>query len=234
MKNKILLALGVLLAVVFVSNQLASGPAARRQPAAAAQSTPATSEEKDARQAAQEIASQVRTAFDDNFPHQNEVSWDWETRALTVDLWPSFFGAREANAALQNIKYLNQWTQLLESLQETAVQIDQQFEAKGIPEATVQIDLYDNIDFSLLLASVSADGIEYDIVDSTPAGQQIGQSGDVRSLGVSYVVNTSSKVFHLPGCGAVSQIDQDNRRDVTSSREELIAQGYDPCGRCTP
>ncbi len=49
-----------------------------------------------------------------------------------------------------------------------------------------------------------------------------------------YVLNTGTRKFHLPTCASVADMKQENRQDVTASREILIAQGYEPCGRCKP
>lgn len=49
-----------------------------------------------------------------------------------------------------------------------------------------------------------------------------------------YVLNTNTKKFHYPECRSVKQMSDKNRQDVTANREELIAQGYDPCGNCNP
>ena len=49
-----------------------------------------------------------------------------------------------------------------------------------------------------------------------------------------YVLNTSSHKFHLPTCSSVESIKEDNRQDYTGTREDLIAQGYSPCGQCKP
>ena len=49
-----------------------------------------------------------------------------------------------------------------------------------------------------------------------------------------YVLNTNSKKFHYPDCGSVKQIKESNRSDYHGTREELIARGYSPCGRCKP
>lgn len=51
---------------------------------------------------------------------------------------------------------------------------------------------------------------------------------------VSYVLNVNSGRFHRPDCSGVADISKKNRRDYTGSRESLIAQGYTPCGSCTP
>lgn len=52
--------------------------------------------------------------------------------------------------------------------------------------------------------------------------------------GISYVCNTNTMKFHYPGCHSVDKIKDKNRLDVTATREELIGQGYAPCGNCKP
>lgn len=52
--------------------------------------------------------------------------------------------------------------------------------------------------------------------------------------GRNYVLNTNSKKFHYPSCSSADDIKASNRKDVVATREELIEQGYDPCGRCHP
>lgn len=50
----------------------------------------------------------------------------------------------------------------------------------------------------------------------------------------TYVLNTSSMKFHKPNCSAVAQMSDANRKDYTGSRDDLIEQGYTPCGYCNP
>ncbi len=50
----------------------------------------------------------------------------------------------------------------------------------------------------------------------------------------TFVVNRKSGKFHLPACPSVPDIRPENRLDVTSSRDELVGQGYTPCGSCRP
>ena len=52
--------------------------------------------------------------------------------------------------------------------------------------------------------------------------------------GASYVLNTNTKVFHTPDCASAAQTSEKNRQTFTGSRDELMAQGYEPCGRCKP
>lgn len=49
-----------------------------------------------------------------------------------------------------------------------------------------------------------------------------------------YVLNTCTQKFHDPGCSGAADIKEENRQTYTGSREDLIAQGYSPCGQCQP
>lgn len=49
-----------------------------------------------------------------------------------------------------------------------------------------------------------------------------------------YVLNLNSKRFHKPNCESVETIKSSNRDDFYGTREELISQGYTPCGGCKP
>ncbi len=51
---------------------------------------------------------------------------------------------------------------------------------------------------------------------------------------VTYILNTSSHKFHYPDCSGVANMSEANKETFTGSREELIAQGYAPCGQCNP
>lgn len=50
----------------------------------------------------------------------------------------------------------------------------------------------------------------------------------------TYVLNTNTHKFHYPSCGSVKQMKDKNKKVVTSTRDEIIAQGYDPCKKCKP
>jgi len=49
-----------------------------------------------------------------------------------------------------------------------------------------------------------------------------------------YLLNIKSMKFHLPSCSAASRMKEKNRREYIGSRDELIQQGYSPCGTCNP
>ena len=48
---------------------------------------------------------------------------------------------------------------------------------------------------------------------------------------VTYVLNTNTKKFHLESC---SSLPTSNRQDYEGTRDEVVAMGYSPCGRCKP
>ncbi len=51
---------------------------------------------------------------------------------------------------------------------------------------------------------------------------------------VMYVLNTNSKKFHHISCSSVSKMKESNKAFSEKSRDELIADGYLPCGNCKP
>lgn len=50
----------------------------------------------------------------------------------------------------------------------------------------------------------------------------------------TYILNTNSKKFHDPSCSGAKTIKDSNRQTYEGSREDLIKQGYEPCGKCRP
>lgn len=49
-----------------------------------------------------------------------------------------------------------------------------------------------------------------------------------------YILNTNSFKFHLPTCQSVEEIADHNKQYYNGTRQELINQGYEPCGNCNP
>lgn len=50
----------------------------------------------------------------------------------------------------------------------------------------------------------------------------------------NYVLNTNTKKFHLPSCPSINDIKGKNKKQFSGTREDAIAEGYSPCGRCKP
>lgn len=49
-----------------------------------------------------------------------------------------------------------------------------------------------------------------------------------------YVLNIGSMRFHDPSCPSVEEMKPENRQAYNGTRDELLAMGYQPCGRCKP
>lgn len=60
------------------------------------------------------------------------------------------------------------------------------------------------------------------------------QNTEAASQEETYILNTNGKKFHLPDCSSVDTMKEENKEPYTGTRENLIAQGYSPCGRCKP
>jgi DNA-entry nuclease len=76
-----------------------------------------------------------------------------------------------------------------------------------------------------------AAGIAGDAAGETrgAAGETEGTVGDWK-----YIINVSSRKFHLPGCESVKKMSKKNMQGWDGTREELIEMGYDPCKNCRP
>lgn len=42
------------------------------------------------------------------------------------------------------------------------------------------------------------------------------------------------KKIHYPYCSSVEKMSEKNKEYTNQSKEELMAQGYEPCGNCEP
>ena len=51
---------------------------------------------------------------------------------------------------------------------------------------------------------------------------------------VNYILNMNTYKFHYPYCSSVGQMNESNKWYFTGTRDEAIAMGYVPCGRCNP
>ena len=77
-----------------------------------------------------------------------------------------------------------------------------------------------------------SDGREYAV---STAGKKFNK--DIAVLppaGTKYVINKSSRRFHLPDCKGVPGISGHNKGYTAKSRKELMDEGYIPCGYCKP
>lgn len=74
--------------------------------------------------------------------------------------------------------------------------------------------------------------IDYATGESRLEGEDQNSSGTEAST--DYVLNTKSKKFHLPTCSGAAEMSPANRQDYLGDRQDLLDQGYSPCGLCNP
>ena len=63
---------------------------------------------------------------------------------------------------------------------------------------------------------------------------KIDASSAVNTDETTYVLNKNTKKFHYADCASAKSIKDKNRTTYTGSRDEAIANGYQPCKKCNP
>ncbi len=53
-------------------------------------------------------------------------------------------------------------------------------------------------------------------------------------VGNTYNINITTGKYHYPTCRSVKQMNDSNKKEVIDNRDNLISQGYSPCGNCNP
>lgn len=62
----------------------------------------------------------------------------------------------------------------------------------------------------------------------------VNPSTEVESAIADYIGNKKTEKFHYPNCSSVKKMNESNKYYFTGTREEIIAEGYEPCGNCNP
>lgn len=85
----------------------------------------------------------------------------------------------------------------------------------------------DEISFSIFVYNVQP-GIWIDYAT--------GESGieAERNTAKTYIINTNTKKFHKEDCENIVNVATKNKEPRVCTREELLKDGYDPCGWCNP
>lgn len=131
------------------------------------------------------------------------------------------------------------------------------FEGDDLVARGVQMEAYsveddgDGVEFNVFCYNVQP-GIEIDYAtgdsweeggsdtESSSSADAESDSSDSSSGSSSsdteatYILNTNTMKFHDPDCSSVSQMSESNKVEYTGSREDLISEGYSPCGNCNP
>ena len=76
-------------------------------------------------------------------------------------------------------------------------------------------------------------GIDYATGESWLDGT-VDQEESLDASRYAYILNSNTKRFHRPDCPSVEDMGEGNKQGFDGTREEAIARGYEPCGRCDP
>ena len=112
------------------------------------------------------------------------------------------------------------------------------FEGDNLVASGVQMegmsveDRGESIQFNVYCYNVQP-GVSIDY--ATGMGTAAGASAsDTPAKKTKYVLNTNNKKFHLPDCSSAESMKEENKKTATTTREQLIKDGYEPCGKCKP
>ena len=117
------------------------------------------------------------------------------------------------------------------------------FEDRNLVASGVQMEAWsvedegDGVCFNVYVYNVQPGiTIDYATGESWREGElpEAGSAVSGQGTGSTYILNTSSHKFHYPDCSGVATMSDANKETYTGSREDLIAQGYVPCGQCKP
>lgn len=106
-----------------------------------------------------------------------------------------------------------------------------QMEAESVEDGGV------GVSFNVFCHNVQP-GIQIDYqTGQSRRSQDAGPTGESSSIQpsadqVMYVLNVNSGKFHLPDCPSVSKMSDRNKREVTSTIDQMVSEGYTPCANC--
>ena len=78
----------------------------------------------------------------------------------------------------------------------------------------------------------TSDGAEVTFQTAKDMAPQEGRKPDQEEK--EYILNTNTMKFHAPACSSAEEMGPENKKEFKGTREELLEQGYSPCGRCKP
>ena len=122
----------------------------------------------------------------------------------------------------------------------TPVFVGDELVARGVQmEAQSVEDGGAGVSFNVFCHNIQP-GIQIDYqTGQSRRSQDAGSTGESSSIQhsadqIMYVLNVNSDKFHLPDCPSVSRMSDRNKREVTSAIDQMVANGYSPCGNCLP
>ena len=114
----------------------------------------------------------------------------------------------------------------------TPIFLDNEFLARGVLMEAISIeDDGDGICFNVFCYNVQPK-VHINYIDGSNYSEE--ESNTSVQENVSYILNTGSRKFHKVDCSSVKDIVSSNKKGYKGTREELILDGYAPCGNCKP
>ncbi len=115
------------------------------------------------------------------------------------------------------------------------------FEGDNLVATGVQMEAYSveddgaGVSFNVYCYNVQPGvSIDYATGDSALAEDEAKQETAQAADKQNYVLDTNTRRFHYPSCGSVNDMKKSHKKEFTGSRQELINEGYVPCGNCKP
>ncbi|MBD5144450.1 MAG: hypothetical protein HDT21_00790 [Ruminococcus sp.] len=76
----------------------------------------------------------------------------------------------------------------------------------------------------------NTDNVSYTVISTSTETV----SETAAAVQITYIVNIKTGKFHRPDCPSVDRMSEKNKRKYVGDRDDLIADGYEPCKRCEP
>lgn len=152
----------------------------------------------------------------------NGASAPSDTWILTVGKdYTTYFDKTPADMPVESVTY--------RSTDESVAKVDSNGKISALAVGTATV--YVNADGVEDYVSLKVNEVQQSSVAGTTGGSGAGTTVSVSADVRAYVLNSSNHKFHKPSCG---KLPTKNRVDVESTRDDLIAQGYEPCKICNP
>ena len=108
-------------------------------------------------------------------------------------------------------------------------------EAKSVEDNEVEFCVYCyNVQPGIEIDYATGDSHESDssTAQASPDNNNSTAVSDTQTS--TYVINENTKKFHRPDCASVTQMNGNNKREYTGTRQELLDEGYSACKSCNP
>ncbi len=91
-----------------------------------------------------------------------------------------------------------------------------------------------NVQPGITIDYATGDSTLTDQTTATPDAAAAAVAPATEKSETAYVLNTNTHKFHRPDCSSIKQMSAANTAYSTESRDQIIAEGYEPCKRCNP